>query len=90
MLDEIALHRNANVMVASHNEETVKHTLSRYRVALVLTHAAKKTSGETATLSLLLRMNELGMSPRDNKVYFGQLLGMCDQISFPLGESSAS
>ncbi|XP_076586926.1 proline dehydrogenase 1, mitochondrial isoform X2 [Chaetodon auriga] len=58
VLDEIALNRNANVMVASHNEDTVKHTIRR--------------------------MNELGLVPTENKVYFGQLLGMCDQISFPL------
>ncbi|XP_031161185.1 proline dehydrogenase 1, mitochondrial isoform X1 [Sander lucioperca] len=61
VLDEIALNRNANVMVASHNEDTVKHTLGR--------------------------MNELGLLPTENKVYFGQLLGMCDQISFPLGQA---
>lgn len=61
VLDEIALNGNANVMVASHNEDTVKHTLRR--------------------------MNELGLRPRENKVYFGQLLGMCDQISFPLGQA---
>lgn len=61
MLDEIALNRNANVMVASHNEDTVKHTLRR--------------------------MNELGLLPTEDKVYFGQLLGMCDQISFPLGQA---
>uniref|UniRef100_A0A8C3ALB8 Proline dehydrogenase n=2 Tax=Cyclopterus lumpus TaxID=8103 RepID=A0A8C3ALB8_CYCLU len=61
VLDEIALTRNANVMVASHNEDTVKHTLRR--------------------------MNEVGLSARENKVYFGQLLGMCDQISFPLGQA---
>lgn len=30
-------------------------------------------------------MNEMDLSPTENKVYFGQLLGMCDQISFPLG-----
>lgn len=30
-------------------------------------------------------MNEMGLLPTENKVYFGQLLGMCDQISFPLG-----
>uniref|UniRef100_A0A3B4YJG0 Proline dehydrogenase n=2 Tax=Seriola lalandi dorsalis TaxID=1841481 RepID=A0A3B4YJG0_SERLL len=61
VLDEIALNRNANVMVASHNEDTVKHTIQR--------------------------MNELGLFPTENKVYFGQLLGMCDQISFPLGQA---
>ncbi|XP_049434489.1 proline dehydrogenase 1, mitochondrial [Epinephelus fuscoguttatus] len=61
VLDEIVLNRNANVMVASHNEDTVKHTLRR--------------------------MNELGLLPTENKVYFGQLLGMCDQISFPLGQA---
>ncbi|XP_068166800.1 proline dehydrogenase 1, mitochondrial [Antennarius striatus] len=61
VLEEIALNRNANVMVASHNEDTVKHTIRR--------------------------MNELGLLPTENKVYFGQLLGMCDQISFPLGQA---
>ncbi|KAF7644163.1 hypothetical protein LDENG_00226610, partial [Lucifuga dentata] len=61
VLDEIALNRNANVMVASHNEDTVKYTLKR--------------------------MNELGLMPTENKVYFGQLLGMCDQISFTLGQA---
>lgn len=61
VLDEIALNRNANVMVASHNEDTVKHTLKR--------------------------MNELGLLPTERKVCFGQLLGMCDQISFPLGQA---
>lgn len=35
--------------------------------------------------SIFSRMNEMDLSPTENKVYFGQLLGMCDQISFPLG-----
>ncbi|XP_018610267.2 proline dehydrogenase 1, mitochondrial isoform X1 [Scleropages formosus] len=61
ILEEIEHNRNANVMVASHNEDTVKFTLQR--------------------------MNEMGLSPGENKVYFGQLLGMCDQISFPLGQA---
>ncbi|KAM9810256.1 proline dehydrogenase 1, mitochondrial-like [Neosynchiropus ocellatus] len=61
VLDEIASNRTANVMVASHNEDTVKHTLRR--------------------------MSELGLQPTENMVYFGQLLGMCDQISFPLGQA---
>lgn len=29
VLDEIALNRKANMMVASHNEDTIKHTLRR-------------------------------------------------------------
>jgi hypothetical protein len=31
-------------------------------------------------------MKEIGLHPADGQVCFGQLLGMCDQISFPLGE----
>ncbi|XP_056146668.1 proline dehydrogenase 1, mitochondrial [Lampris incognitus] len=61
VLEEIEHSRKTNVMVASHNEDTVKFTLKK--------------------------MNEMGLSPTENKVYFGQLLGMCDQISFPLGQA---
>lgn len=35
----------------------------------------------------LCRMKELGLHPADGQVCFGQLLGMCDQISFPLGQA---
>ncbi|KAK2845388.1 hypothetical protein Q7C36_010242 [Tachysurus vachellii] len=61
VLEEINRNRKASVMVASHNIDTVKHTIQR--------------------------MNEMGLAPTDRKVYFGQLLGMCDQISFPLGQA---
>ncbi|XP_028274019.1 proline dehydrogenase 1, mitochondrial [Parambassis ranga] len=61
VLEEIEHNRKANVMVATHNEDTVKFTLNK--------------------------MNDMGLSPTENKVYFGQLLGMCDQISFPLGQA---
>ncbi|KAK5852087.1 hypothetical protein PBY51_023588 [Eleginops maclovinus] len=61
MLEEIDHSRKANIMVATHNEDTVKYTLEK--------------------------MNEMNLSPAENKVYFGQLLGMCDQISFPLGQA---
>lgn len=61
VLEEIEHSRKTNVMVATHNEDTVKFTLDK--------------------------MNEMGLSPTENKVYFGQLLGMCDQISFPLGQA---
>ncbi|XP_025938097.1 proline dehydrogenase 1, mitochondrial-like [Apteryx rowi] len=61
ILEEIKHSRKANVMVASHNEDTVKFTLRR--------------------------MTELGIHPSEKKVCFGQLLGMCDQITFPLGQA---
>ncbi|XP_072311571.1 proline dehydrogenase 1, mitochondrial [Eucyclogobius newberryi] len=61
VLEEIEHNRKANVMVATHNEDTIKFTLEK--------------------------MNEMALSPTENKVYFGQLLGMCDQISFPLGQA---
>ncbi|KAG7318176.1 hypothetical protein KOW79_017931 [Hemibagrus wyckioides] len=61
ILEEIHRNGKASVMVASHNIDTVKHTIQR--------------------------MNEMGLAPTDRKVYFGQLLGMCDQISFPLGQA---
>ncbi|KAM6900962.1 proline dehydrogenase 1, mitochondrial [Lycodopsis pacificus] len=61
VLEEIDHCRKANIMVATHNEDTVKFTLEK--------------------------MNEMGLSPTENKVSFGQLLGMCDQISFPLGQA---
>lgn len=61
VLEEIQRNKKVNVMVASHNLDTVKHTLRR--------------------------MNETGLQPTDKKVCFGQLLGMCDQISFPLAQA---
>ncbi|XP_051907516.1 proline dehydrogenase 1, mitochondrial [Hippocampus zosterae] len=61
LLEDIEHERKSNIMVATHNEDTVEFTLEK--------------------------MNEMGLSPAENKVYFGQLLGMCDQISFPLGQA---
>ncbi|XP_030771673.1 proline dehydrogenase 1, mitochondrial isoform X2 [Rhinopithecus roxellana] len=61
VLEELKHNAKAKVMVASHNEDTVRFTLRR--------------------------MEELRLHPADHQVYFGQLLGMCDQISFPLGQA---
>lgn len=92
MLDEIALSGRANVMVASHNEDTVKHALRRFALsrtlgkkegaAVILVRAPSDSTVPASSP----RMDELGLSPADHAVSFGQLLGMCDQISFPLGE----
>ncbi|KAM6156240.1 LOW QUALITY PROTEIN: proline dehydrogenase 1, mitochondrial-like [Rhynchocyon petersi] len=61
VLEELKHNAKAKVMVASHNEDTVRFTLGR--------------------------TEELGLHPAEDQVYFGQLLGMCDQISFPLGQA---
>ncbi|KAL0486837.1 proline dehydrogenase [Acrasis kona] len=50
-----------DLMIASHNETTVKHVVQR--------------------------MQELGIPIRGGGIYFGQLLGMCDHVSFSLGMS---
>ena len=51
----------ANIVVATHNEDSVITTLQR--------------------------MSEFSIPRNQGGVYFGQLLGMCDQVSFVLGQS---
>ena len=36
------------------------------------------------------KMEKLGIRPKENTVSFGQLLGMCDYVTFPLGEAGYS
>lgn len=48
------------IMVASHNEDTVRFAIEK--------------------------MKEIGISPEDKVICFGQLLGMCDYITMPLGK----
>ncbi|XP_041972557.1 proline dehydrogenase 1, mitochondrial isoform X2 [Aricia agestis] len=55
---------NLGIMVASHNEDTV-----RYAIQL---------------------MQEHNIRPEDKVVCFAQLLGMCDHVTFPLGQAGYS
>lgn len=52
--------RKIGIMVASHNEDTVRFAIEN--------------------------MKTIGISPEDKVICFGQLLGMCDYITFPLGK----
>ncbi|PIK46149.1 putative proline dehydrogenase 1, mitochondrial-like [Apostichopus japonicus] len=61
ILNEISSRPKINVMVASHNEDTIRIAVNR--------------------------MKELNISANDQLVYFGQLFGMCDQVSFTLGQA---
>lgn len=37
---------------------------------------------------MLFRMEEVGIKPEHKVVCFGQLFGMCDQVSFLLGKAT--
>ncbi|XP_067034649.1 proline dehydrogenase 1, mitochondrial-like [Acropora muricata] len=56
---EETMRGNANVLVATHNENSIQAAVER--------------------------MHEIGICPTEKKVFFGQLLGMSDPISFTLG-----
>ncbi|XP_031635646.1 proline dehydrogenase 1, mitochondrial isoform X2 [Contarinia nasturtii] len=56
--------KKIGIMVASHNEDTVRFAIEK--------------------------MKEIGLSPEDKVICFGQLLGMCDYITMPLGQAGYS
>lgn len=64
MVSQLIRHPTAEVLVASHNESTVKYVTRL--------------------------MDELSIPRAGGGVYFGQLLGMCDHVSFSLGHCGYS
>jgi len=63
-LEFIHSHGTVNLMIASHNIDSIKYAISR--------------------------MDSLNIPRNSGEVFFGQLLGMCDQVTFPLGQAGYS
>ena len=78
-IDQVSLQR-VGVMVASHNEDTVRFTLQQMQKNNI-----KPEDKVGIGQQLLLSCNFLSQV-----ICFGQLLGMCDNLSFPLGKKDQS
>ena len=69
--------QRVGVMVASHNEDTVRFTLQQMQ--------KNNIKPEDKVGNQRCPMNRWYLSQQ--VICFGQLLGMCDNLSFPLGET---
>eukprot|EP00953_Heterococcus_sp_UTEX-ZZ885_P004393 2878-Heterococcus_DN1.PRE.4 len=68
----------AEVMVATHNQASVEYTLRRMRELQLV-------NNNSSTKSDAPRQSDVSSNVSSSGVSFGQLLGMSDHLSFPLG-----
>ncbi|ESO97408.1 hypothetical protein LOTGIDRAFT_206275 [Lottia gigantea] len=68
-------------------EEIMKQINIRERGKIAIMVATHNEDTVRYTVELMKRY---GISPKDRLICFGQLLGMCDHISFPLGQAGYS
>ena len=77
MVVDLVSPQRVGVMVASHNEDTVRFTLQQMQ--------KNNIKPEDKVDNQRCLMNRWYLSQQ--VICFGQLLGMCDNLSFPLGET---
>lgn len=94
------------IMVASHSEDTVRYTVDKWArnfflfiiicshivssdVLVGIVNGAKEAIPKNVFF-IARRMQEYGIKKTDGVICFGQLYGMCDQISFMLGQAGYS
>jgi len=81
----VKINAKSNVFTVIFDLKLVTIEWSKCRSLIALIFITKSISKNLLIRVLLFRMHELGISPQERKVFFGQLLGMSDAISFTLG-----
>ena len=75
------MEKKVGIMVASHNEDTVRFAIEQMKqLDIKPEHKVNTTFCHKVFLQ----------PPSLQVICFGQLLGMCDQLSFPLGQAGYS
>ena len=76
------MEKKVGIMVASHNEDTVRFAIEQMKqLDIKPEHKVDTTFCHRVYLQF---------PPSLQVICFGQLLGMCDQLSFPLGQAGYS
>ena len=69
-----------NLMVASHNENTIRYAIDKSVRPHLILHII------IVMIACVFRMSSFGISANNGSVVFGQLLGMCDHVTLSLGQ----